>query len=187
MKTFQLSLCTLFWVALSLALNSTAFAQNNSLPAELTEKSSLADILKWLDKTSFSQARIGLEANASGVESGDIPTSATRYYELAFFSKGFKLAKIDGCKLILRNDNVKLFRFETKYPNPADGSLDDFRKTQNDQSQFTGEFSIPLQKLNANKAPFRHTEKAELADLFGTWRTEFKRNLNFFCFRRKRS
>ena len=180
MKAFRLLLYTLFLVALSLVLNSAAFAQNNSLPAELTEKSSLADILHWLDKTSFSQAHIGLEANASGVEPSEIPTTATRYYEWAIFSKGFKLSKIDGCKLILRNDNVELSNFSTEYPNPAEGSLDEFRKIQNNQSQFTGEFSIPLQKLKTNKAPYRHTKKADQANLLGTWRTEFKRKSEFF-------
>lgn len=180
MKTFQLLICTLLLVALSLALNSAALAQKNSLPTELTEKSSLADVLNWLDKTSFDQARIGLEANASGVEPDETPTTAARYYEWAFFSKGFKLAGIDGCRLTLRNENVKLIKFETKYPDPAKGSLDNFRKIQNNQTQFTGEFTIPLQKLKANKAPFRYTEKSEAADLLGIWRTEFKWKPDFF-------
>lgn len=129
--------------------------------------SSLKEILNWLDTTSFPHACIGLESNAAGLEPGETPTTATRYYEWAIFSKGFKLAKIDGCKITLRNNNVELIRFETKYPNPAEGSLDEFRKIQNNQSQFTGEFSVPLQKLKANKAPFHHTKKADQANLLG--------------------
>lgn len=176
MKTFQL----LFLVILSFVFGSVVFAQKTALPAGLTEKSSLEEILNWLDTTSLPQARVGLESNASGVEQGETPTTATRYYELGIFSKGFRLAKIDGCKITLKNDGVELIRFETKYPNPAEGSLDDFRKIQNDKSQFTGELFIPLQKLKANKAPFRHTKKAERADLLGTWRTEFRSKSDFF-------
>jgi hypothetical protein len=179
-KTLQLLFGSLFLTALSLSLHSVGFAQKTPLPAELTEKSSLEEILKWLDKTSFAQARIGLEADVPDLEADEIPTTATRYSESAFFSKGFRLAKIDGCKLTLRNDNVELIRFETKYPNPAEGGLDEFRKIKNNQSKFAGEFSIPLQKLKANKATFRHTKKTELADLLGTWRTEFKSKSDFF-------
>jgi hypothetical protein len=80
----------------------------------------------------------------------------------------------------LTNDNFELIRFGTKYPNPAEGSLDDFRKIQNNKSKFTGEFSIPLQKLKAGKPPYQHTQKAENAALLGVWRTEFKRKPESF-------
>lgn len=180
MKPYKLPINTLLAIALSLGVNSLVFAQKNTLPSGLTENSSLEEILKWLDKTSLPQARIGLEANTPGLEPDEMPTTAARYYELAVFSKGFRLAKIDGCKITLRNDDVELLNFETKYPNPAEGSLDVFRKIKSSQSQFTSEFSIPLQKLKANKSPFRHTKKPERADLLGTWRTEFKRKSDFF-------
>lgn len=140
MKQYKLVTNTLFAIAMSLSLNSLAFAQKISLPSDLTEKSSLEEILNWLDKTSLPQAHIGLEANIQEPKTDEIITTATRYYELAFFSKGFRLAKIDKCRLTLRNDNVKLIGFSTKYPNPAEGSLDELRKIQNNQSQFTGEF-----------------------------------------------
>lgn len=39
---------------------------------------------------------------------------------------------------------------------------------------------IPLQKLKAKKATYRHTEKADQADLLGMWRTEFKMKSEFF-------
>lgn len=180
MKTYKSLANALFLVVFSFSLNSIIFAQKTALPLGLNEKSSLEEILNWLDKSSLPEARIGLEANASEPEANEIPTTASRYYESAIFSKGFKLAKIDGCKMALRNDNVELIDFSTKYPNPSQGSLDDFRKIQNNQSQFTGEFSIPLQKLKANKAPFRHTKKAGQAVSLGTWRTEFKRKSEFF-------
>lgn len=180
MKTYKLFINALLVIALSLGINSFVFAQKTALPSSLTKNSSLEEILNWLDRTSLPEAQIGLEANVSEPEPTEIPTTSTRYYEWAFFSKGFRLAKIDGCKITLKNDDVKLIRFETKYPNPAEGSLDEFRKIQDNQSQFTGEFSIPLHKLKANKAPFRHTKKAEKAALLGTWRTEFIKKFDFF-------
>jgi len=179
MKTSKLLVHTLLVIVLSLSINSLIFAQKTALPSGLTENSSLEEILNWLDKTSLPQARIGLEANVTEPETSEIITTATRYYEWGIFSKGFKLAKIDGCKITLRNDNVELISFSTKHPNPAEGSLDDFRKIQNNRSQLTGEFFIPLQKLKANKAPYRHTKKADQANLLGTWRTEFKRKSEF--------
>ena len=180
MKIHKLLINASLVIVLSFSLNFLIFAQKTTLPLELTEQSSLEEILKWLDQTSLPQAQIGLEANIREPETGEVITTATRYYELAFFSKGFRLAKIDGCKLTLRNDNTELIRFETKYPNPAEGSLNEFRKTQNNQPQFTGEFSIPLQKLKANKAPFRYTKKGEKAALLGIWRAEFKMKFDFF-------
>lgn len=170
MKICKLLIKALFLAVLSFSLNSLVFAQKTALQSGLTENSSLAGILNWIDKTSLPQARIGLEANFKGPETGEVITTGTRYYEQALFSKVFCLAKIDGYKLILRNDNAELICFEIKYPNPAEGSWDKFRKTQNNQPQLTGEFSIPSKKLKANKAPFRHTKKEEKVTLLGTWR-----------------
>lgn len=176
MKKFQILALVIF----SLTLNLTTLGQKLPLPPSLTEKSSLEEILNWLDKTNLSEARIGLESNAAGVEQGEIPTSGSSYYELAIFSKGFKFAKVEGCKLFLKNDDVELLSFSTKYPNPTEGSLQDFRKYKTNQLKFAGEFTIPLNKLKANKAPFRHTKKADDITLLGAWRTEFKWKTDFF-------
>ncbi len=179
MKTFKSLFCSVFLVALSIILSSVVFAQKNTLPIDLTEKSSIGEILNWLDKTSLPQARLGLETNVKEPETGEVITTATQYYEQAFFSKGFRVDKIDGCKVKLKNDDVELLRYVSGYPDSSNGSLR-FKKTQN--NQFAGEFFIPLQDLKANKAPFKYSEKIEKTDLLGTWRTEFKlkSNLSFF-------
>ena len=182
MRTYKLLVNVLLATVLSLSVNTLVLAQKAVLPENLTEQSSLEEVLNWLDKTSFQEARIGLESNVSEPEPGEIPTTATRYYEWAFFSKGFKLAKINGCNIVLRNDDVDLIRFETKYPNPAEGSLDDFRKNKTNRSQFTGDFFIPLQELKANKAPYQYTKKAEKAALLGTGALNSSLNLILFFF-----
>ena len=79
MKIFQLLFCLLFLVALSLSLNSVAFAQKSSLPAELTENSSLTEIIAWLDKTSFAQARIGLNIDVTESNDESFRTDADRF------------------------------------------------------------------------------------------------------------
>lgn len=170
MKTFQSLFCALFLGVLSCA----AFAQSRSLPAGLTEKSSLEEIINWLDKTSFAEARIGLISDAPGLSADEIPTSVTRYAEDATFAKGFKLVKSEGCRLVLRNEDIKLLEFGTKYPDSRLGSLANFRKAGSATS-FSGDLVISLDLLSKKgKVPFQHTKKTERADVFGLWRTEFK-------------
>lgn len=79
--------------------------------------------------------------------------------------------------MVLRNDDVELISFSTKYPDPRKGSLANFRKTGNNQTRYAGDLFISLEKLSYKngKSPYRHTKKPEKADLLGTWRTEFYR------------
>ncbi|MCC7308263.1 MAG: hypothetical protein IT173_11910 [Acidobacteria bacterium] len=170
----RLSQTLLLSVVLCLGASSIVSGQQSiALPSDLTENSSIEEVLSYLDTTIFPEARIGLESNAPGAEPDEIPTTGTRYYEQAFFSKGFKLAKTDGCTITLRNDDVDLLGFSTKYPNPEKGSLDNWRRIKTEESKYVGVFLIPLNILKANKPPYRHTKKADRAALLGTWRTEF--------------
>lgn len=152
-------------------VSSSIFAQNAHLPAGLDSSSSLAQLLDWLNNNGFSQARIGLSSDIPAYEFSD-PTDATTYSESVVFSQGFKLVDSDGCKVKLRNENLGLLEFWTKYPNPAAGSLAEFRKNQSEQ--YAGEFLIRLQDWKIKKGPFLHTSKAEKAATLGGWRTELK-------------
>jgi hypothetical protein len=59
MKTLGLLLCCFFSI-----LSSQTLAQNvPELPPQLNKGSSLSEIVDWLDKNSFSHARIGLESD----------------------------------------------------------------------------------------------------------------------------
>jgi hypothetical protein len=183
MKIFQLLICVLSLFVLSNALNTAVFAQNNSLPAELTEKSSLAETLKWLDETSFSRARIGLNFVASHDEP-ELSGYYSSYSEFAVFSQGFKLIKTDGCRITLRNKDVKLLSFSHLYPEGSDASLPSFRKSAGNQMKYSGDLVVSLDKLSYKqvKTPYRHSEKAEEINVFGTWRTRFKRKGGFLIF-----
>ena len=180
MKKFQLLSRILFSIVLSIAFCLSAFAQKTALPPELNKKSSLTDVLNWLDKMSFAQVRIGLESTGNGLtQPEDIPTSATSYSEEAVFSQGFKLSKIEGCKIVLTNDDIKILQFRTANPDYNKGTFEYFRKADDDQSKFTGELTIPLKEIIAKKEPFRYTSKTEKADLFGIWRTQFNTKSDF--------
>jgi hypothetical protein len=179
MKTDKFFSNAFFTIVLIFITSFSAFSQKNSLPSGLTEKSSVDEILQWIDTAIFPQARIGLESNASGTQQGEIPTANTAYYEWAFFSKGFKLSNVDGCKITLKNDDFKLLLFETKYPDPSKGSLSEFRKAADNKPTSTAEFSMSLQNIKANKSPYRYTKKLETENLLGTWRTEFKLKFGF--------
>ncbi len=131
-------------------LSSVASAQTKSLPKGLDENSTFAEIVDWLNKNSFPKARIGMESDGNyNYESNDIPTNGTTYFEEAVFASGFRFNNGGTCqRLDLVNDNIRLIYFGTKYPDPSDGSLGDFRKTNNDQKVFSGELRIPLTELS---------------------------------------
>jgi hypothetical protein len=186
MRIYQLLVKTFLVITLSLCIDSSLFAQKNRLPSGLTENSSLEEVLGWLDKMALAQARVGLNAEVAGSGSVDAPTIGERYSEWAVFSQGFRLAKIDGCKITLRNNELKLISFSTLSPSP-EGSLSYFRKAAHNQSPLVGELFIPLRKLKAKKAPYQHTNKAERARLLGTWRIEFKLKSVFSFFPKLKS
>jgi hypothetical protein len=72
------------------------------------------------------------------------------------FAPGFKLASTDGCNLTLRNDDARVVNREG--------------------TPRSVELFLPLARMSdrKGKAPYRHTKNPRVAELFGTWRTEFK-------------
>jgi hypothetical protein len=166
-------------LCLGLVVFGAAFvlsAQKRELPSGLTERSTLVEIIAWLDKTSFADARIGLNMNVSETYDPANAAYTTRHSEWAVFSKGFKLSKTDGCNLVLTNDDIKLLGYSSYYSDKEQGSLINFRNAADDKKRYTGDLYISLDKLNYKKAktPYQHTNKADEEALFGTWRTEFK-------------
>jgi hypothetical protein len=154
---------------------SLTLGQEKVLPRELNQTSSLSEILGWLDKTSFANASVGLKTIVSdaGLDPADRLTA--KLSESAFFSPGFRLIKVDGCNLTLRNDNVKVLSFLTSSYNPDEvASLPGYR---NGKRQSAALLFIPLDKMSdrKGKGPYRHTKDPEKVKLLGVWRTEFKK------------
>ena len=169
MKTFRPQLHVLFLAVSICFYSSDTFAQNKvGLPPELNQRSSLREVLEWLDKTSFVHARVGL--NDGGSQGGSYEGGGSwdgMVSEKRVFSQGFKFANLDGCTVTLRNDDVKLLHYDSKAPE----TMIDKTRTQH-----VAELYIPLYRLSdtKGKAPYRHTRNPEKARLLGTWRAEFK-------------
>jgi hypothetical protein len=161
-------------VVVSIALLSPGiFAQNRSQwPSELDQRSSVLEILSWLDKTSLPHARVGVRTSSvPGTDPESIGYhTATRQDarppDSLFYSQGFKLVKVDGCTLTLRNEDTKLIAHSTL-----------IRDTTPEQ-HYSAELYVPLYRLSSKKgrAPYRHTNHPEKSRLLGTWRTTFKNN-----------
>jgi hypothetical protein len=180
MKTLGLLLCCFFSI-----LSSRTLAQDVSkLPPDLNKGSTLSEVVDWLDKNSFSHARIGLESDGpeSYTDSSDpmnsINLSLGQLSEGLFFSSGFRLVKTDGCGLTLRNDDVKILRWWTKSYDSNQMSLANFvfggKKGEKKLTPQSAVLFIPLNKMRESKKPYQYTKKAEEAKSLGTWRTKFK-------------
>jgi hypothetical protein len=163
----------LLFVTLNLFFALTVTPQKGSLPENIDEQSSLADILKSLKAESLPFARIGLNFNA--VDIGDV-TDVTRYSEFAVFGKGFRLENVDNCTIRLITDDVALIHFSTMYPNPANGSLSNYRRISAGQSKYSGEISIMLDELSetAGRRSYILKKDPEQTRLLGSWRSEYK-------------
>ena len=151
-----------------------ALCQTAPLPGGLSEKSSVAEIVDWLGKSTLTNARIGL-TNEVNEPDPAYQTDIDPRSEWATFSQGFKVSKMDGCKLVLRNEDPKLLEFATKYPDPKKGSLSNYRKTPTSQTKFPAELYLPLDGLEPNKrkAPYQITKDPKKAAELGTWQTKF--------------
>ncbi len=184
MKTFQLALHTLFLVAWISPLSLKTLAQDQKpLPPELSQSSSLSEIIEWLDKVSFPQARVGVNRSGDSAvydihgyqqESG---TLAERFV----FSPGFRLANLVGCNLTLKNDNVKLLRYADNALFAIGGrGIHRFSDVGKAQTSYVAELSVPLDRMSdrKGKATYRHTSDPKQAGLLGMWRTTFETKKN---------
>jgi hypothetical protein len=162
MKTFRRSL---IFLCLSLSvslLSGHTLAQNGSQPgSELGPNASLSETLDWLDRNYFPRAWVSFETNR----------------EDAVFSQGFKLSKLDGCNLTLRNDNLDVLEFGTiAYPREYE-SIEGFRKRpMPDARPYPAELFIRLNRLDPEKGkrPTLRTKDPKQAKLYGVWRMKFE-------------
>ena len=99
-------------VVISIAFLSPAtFAQGRSQwPSELPQRSSVFEIMHWLDKTSLPKARIGVRTSSKPQNDSDSPVLQQDQEPALslFYAQGFKLIKVDGCSVTLRNDDTRL-------------------------------------------------------------------------------
>lgn len=180
LKTLGLSLCC-FTLFVSVCLGPNTLGQDQRASSQ-----ELSEILDQLNKTSFPKARIGLEftGSESYTDSSDtwqsMNLNLSRLSEFANFSPGFTVASIDGCRLTLRNNQVKILNWGTSSYSVELMSLAKFvvdgKKGEKKLTPQTGVLTIPLDKLShkGGKAPHKYTKNPATEKLLGTWRTEFK-------------
>jgi len=158
-------------------LGSQTLAQNKpKLPSPLNARSSVSEIVDWLDKNSFSHARIGLESDGPNLDPMESMMFTTS--EEMVFSSGFRLVKVDGCRLTLRNDEVKVLSGWTNRTDSNEMSLANFvwggKKGEEKLTPHSADLFIPLDKMRYGEKLYKHTKNPEQAKLLGTWRTKFK-------------
>jgi hypothetical protein len=133
------------------------------LPGDLNQNSSVAEIVTWLDQTSFRNARIVLK------DSWDAfiyrpPWDDTGPAEHTFiFTRGFRVTNIDGCNLMLRNDDARMV---TK------------SKVEDSKYRLVADIWVQLDRMSPKKGrrTYRYTNDPEKVSKLGAWRTEFKYN-----------
>jgi hypothetical protein len=177
MKTLGPLLCGISFSIGIVCLSSQTLAQNKpKLPSPLNASSSVSEIVNWLDKNSFSHARIGLESDGPNLD--PMESMMFTISEGLVFSSGFKLVKVDGCRLTLRNDEVKVLSGWTNRTDSNEMSLANFvwggKKGEKKLTPQSAVLFIPLDKMRYGKKPYQHTKNPEQAKLLGTWRTKFK-------------
>lgn len=157
---------SLFWSFLMIAVvvlsDSTAFAQKKrALPSNLNQNSSVAEIVTWLDQTTFRNARVVLK-DSWDADYYSPPWDDTSPAKDSFFlTQGFRVTNIDGCNVMLRNENV---RTVTK------------AKVDDQPPHLIADVWVQLDRMGPNrgKRTHRYTNDPGKMRLLGAWRTEFR-------------
>jgi len=113
----------------------------------------------WLDQTSFRNARVILK-NSWDDETRSPPWDDTKPAEHTFvFTQGFRVTNIDGCNLMLRNDDARMVE-----------------KAKVGESPLIADVWVQLDRMSWDKGRHtrRYTRDPEKVRLVGGWVTEFK-------------
>jgi hypothetical protein len=151
----------LFIVSVLVLSSFTALAQNKPLPGDLTQKSSVSEIVKWLDQTTFRNARLVLKDSWDTFTYLPPWDHSERAKHTFIFTQGFRVTNIDGCNILLRNDDVRMV---TKL------------KVENSTYPLAAEVWVQLNRMSPTKGrhTHRYTKDPNKVSLLGAWRTEFK-------------
>ena len=171
---------TLLIFLLLVVITSTSprlLAQHRTgLPPELNQDSTPSEILAWLDKTILPLARVGFSFSGSpnSDESNLGPYGDATPGAKMVFSQGFRLARLDGCHLTLRNEALTALYFSSKSHTSDLATLFENRNG-NAPPPRAGQLVMWLEKLSATKGgpPRRYTTSSEQAGSLGTWRIRF--------------
>ncbi len=184
-RTFAVLLCCLS-LLVSVCLQTDTLAQSQPAPPQVQQLSSVEEIVESLNKTSFPKARIGLnfegpENHLDGSDSMEsMALNVSRLSEELIFSSGFTVDSLNGCRLTLKNDDVKILNWATSSYDRNRMSFAKFvlepKKGEKKLTPQTGVLLIPLDKLSYRKGkpPHRYTKYSVVEKRLGTWRVDFQ-------------
>ena len=152
-----------FIIASVVVLSSVrALAQKTPLlPGGLNQDSSVSEILTWLDQTTFRNARVVLKDSMDAFTYRPPWEDSGPAEHTFIFTQGFRVTNIDGCNLMLRNDDAKTV---TK------------SKVDDSPHRLVADVWVQLDRMSPNKGrhTHRYTKDPEKVRLLGAWRTEFR-------------
>ena len=151
-----------FIVSVVVTSSFRAPAQNKLLlPGDLNQDSSVSEIVTWLDQTSFRNARVVLKDSWDDFTYRPPWDDSEPAKTTFIFTQGFRVTNIDGCNLMLRNDDA---RRVTK------------SKVEDSAHRLIADVWVQLNRMSPNKGrhTHRYTKDPEKVSLLGAWRTEFK-------------
>jgi hypothetical protein len=162
MTTAQRLLYAFFIVSVVPFSSFRTFAQNKPrLPRDLKQDSSVAEILTWLDQTTFRNARVVLKDSSDAFTYRPPWDDSEPAKHTFIFTEGFRATNIDGCNLLLRNDDARMV---TK------------SEVEDSKHPLVAEVWVQLNRMSSNEGrrTHRYTTDPEKVRLLGAWRTEFK-------------
>ncbi len=164
LNSMKTGLHALFILSVIAFFSFESFGQSKpSLPGNLNQNSTVSEILSWLDQTTFGNARVVLKDSWDADEYVPPIVDYERAKKTFHFTQGFRATTIDGCNLVLRND---------------DASIVTKSKMEDTVHPLIADVWVQLNRMGADKGrhTHRYTKDKEKVRLLGPWRTEFSYN-----------
>jgi hypothetical protein len=165
-------------ISISFSATEIRAQDKASFPEKWIDSSTLSEILKGLDETSLPRARISLKYK--GRESYDQDNNYILFGRLSeelIFSQGFRLLSVQGCRVTLRNEQVKIIGSESSSYNRDAMSFARFLYDLKHEKKLTAQTGVMVIGLNQLKytesKPYQYTKKPDVAKVFGVWRVKF--------------
>ena len=176
MKIPKLLPAALFVILSTSFSNLDVLGQEKTLLSPpLNQRSSLAEILSWLDKNAFPYGQVGLSKKGGQAQS-TVPFKSANPIpaQERIFSEGFQIAAVNGCQVTLGNKHVAIVRSH----NSSSGTFRRFITQNNGKRELTPQLALlflPLNRISDSKGkgPSSQTEDRDKPKLLKPWRTTF--------------
>ena len=146
---------------IALANFQTSAQVKRNLPEGLNENSSLSEIVQWLDRSSFGNARIVLNDTWDDLTYRSPLVDDEPAKNSFVFAQGFKVTNLEGCTIALGNNDpktvLKSMELESRDRQVAQLNLEPHRMSP-----------------SKGRSTYRFTKDPEKSRVLGPWRTEFK-------------